>query len=145
MRRLLVVISFMVFALLAGVVIAPAANASAPPLRLRALAWAEAQTGKWYCYGGTGPSCFDCSGLVMQAYLHAGLRLPRTTYGMLASPHLVRIPASERRRGDLAFYGSGHVELVTRRGTYGAQQTGTRIGWHRPSLWWRPTMYFRAR
>jgi cell wall-associated NlpC family hydrolase len=127
------------------IALAPAAPASAStvPKRLIALEWAERQAGKWYCWGGAGPSCFDCSGLVMAAYRHAGIALPRTTYEMLADPHLRLIPASQRRRGDLAFYGSGHVELVTVRGTFGALHTGTRIGWHHPSVWWHPTMYFR--
>lgn len=121
------------------------ASASTTPRRLTALRWAEHQAGKWYCWGGVGPSCFDCSGLVMEAYRHAGIGLPRTTSGMLSSWKLVRIPASQRRRGDLAFYGSGHVELVTFRGTFGALHQGTRIGWHHPSAWWHPTMYFRVR
>ena len=120
------------------------ASASTVSQRLTALRWAEAQAGKWYCFGGTGP-CFDCSGLVMKAYAHVGISLPRTTYGMLASPKLVRIPASQRQRGDLAFYGSGHVELVTRNGTFGAAAPGTQVGWHDPSAWWHPTMYFRVR
>jgi cell wall-associated NlpC family hydrolase len=126
--------------------LAPAAPASASTAaqRLTALRWAERQAGKWYCFGGTG-GCFDCSGLVMMAYRHAGISLPRTTYGMLASPKLRRIPASARRRGDLAFYGSGHVELVTAHGTFGALGAGTQVGWHRPSAWWYPTMYFRVR
>ena len=135
-------------AVLAVLVLAPLApspaSASATPRRVVALAWAESQAGKWYCYGGTGP-CYDCSGLVMRAYQHAGIYLPRTTYGMLASSHLVRIPAGQRKRGDLAFYGSGHVELVTARGTFGAASAGTRIGWHYPNPWWHPTMYFRVR
>ena len=29
-----------------------------------------------YCYGGTGPDCFDCSGLVVAAYRYAGVNLP---------------------------------------------------------------------
>ena len=29
-----------------------------------------------YCYGGTGPGCFDCSGLVVAAYRYAGVNLP---------------------------------------------------------------------
>jgi peptidoglycan DL-endopeptidase CwlO len=121
------------------------ASAATTPRRLIALRWAEAQAGKWYCFGGTGPSCFDCSGLVMEAYAQAGVTLPRTTYGMLASPKLVQIPAGQQRRGDLAFYGSGHVELVTRNGTFGAAAPGTLIGWHIPSIYWYPTMYFRLR
>jgi cell wall-associated NlpC family hydrolase len=132
--------------LIAGVLapLAPSpASAAAAPKRLIALRWAERQAGKWYCFGGTG-GCFDCSGLVMEAYAHAGLGIPRTTYGMLASARLRRIPAGQRRRGDLAFYGSGHVELVTAGGTFGAAAPGTQVGWHHPSAWWSPTMYFRV-
>ena len=132
--------------LIAGVLapLAPSpASAAAAPKRLVALRWAERQAGKWYCFGGTG-GCFDCSGLVMSAYRHAGISIPRTTYGMLASSRLRWIPASQRKRGDLAFYGSGHVELVTRGGTFGAAAPGTRVGWHHPSAWWHPTMYFRV-
>ena len=119
------------------------ASAAAAPKRLVALRWAERQAGKWYCFGGTG-GCFDCSGLVMSAYRHAGISIPRTTYGMLASSKLRRIPAGQRKRGDLAFYGSGHVELVTAGGTFGAAAPGTQVGWHHPSAWWHPTMYFRV-
>ena len=120
------------------------ASASTRAQRLTALRWAESQAGKWYCFGGTG-GCFDCSGLVMMAYRHAGISIPRTTYGMLASVRLHRIAASQRQRGDLAFYGSGHVELVTAHGTFGAAAPGTQVGWHHPSAWWHPTMYFRVR
>ena len=114
-------------------------------IRLKALRWAEHQAGKWYCWGGTGPSCYDCSGLVVAAYRHAGVDLPRSTFAMLDSRHLREVPASERRPGDLAFYGSGHVELVTSRGTFGALDFGTRVGWHHPSAWWYPTMYFEVK
>lgn len=123
---------------------APRASASNPPRRLIALAWAEHQAGKWYLWGGTGPLGFDCSGLVWAAYRATGIILPRTTYGMLASPRLHWEPASARQRGDLAFFGPGHVELVTRRGTFGALESGTQIGWHHPSGWWRPTAYYRV-
>jgi len=132
--------------LIAGVLapLAPSpASAAAAPKRLVALRWAERQAGKWYCFGGTG-GCFDCSGLVMAAYAHAGISIPRTTYGMLASAKLRQIPAGQRKRGDLAFYGSGHVELVTAGGTFGAAAPGTQVGWHQPSAWWHPTMYFRV-
>jgi len=120
------------------------ASASPTPKRILAIRYAEHRAGHWYCWGGTGPSCFDCSGLVMKAYRHAGINLPRTTTGMLSSKHLRRIPKRDRKRGDLAFYGSGHVELVTNRGTFGALETGTRIGWHHPNSYWHPTMYFRV-
>ncbi len=144
MRGILVALSaLLIVGVLAPLTPSPA-SASTASQRLTALRWAERQAGKWYCFGGTG-GCFDCSGLVMAAYRHAGISIPRTTYGMLASPKLRRIAASQRQRGDLAFYGSGHVELVTAHGTFGALAPGTRIGWHRPSAWWHPTMYFRVR
>jgi len=150
--RTATLISALVAALAAALVVvalaplAPApASASTTPKRIIALRWAEHQAGKWYCWGGAGPSCFDCSGLVMKAYAHAGIKLPRTTAGMLRSSKLRRIRARNRQRGDLAFYGNGHVELVTNRGTFGALESGTRIGWHHPSAWWHPTKYFRVR
>ena len=109
-----------------------------------ALDWAEARAaGCWYAYGGT--SCaqgYDCSGLVMEAFGDgAGIWLPRTTYAMLGSPHLHWIPASRARRGDLAFYGSGHVEILTRwyRMTFGAHDWGSRVGWI--TEWMQPTYY----
>jgi cell wall-associated NlpC family hydrolase len=112
--------------------------------RLVALKWAEHQAGKWYCYGGAGPSCYDCSGLVAAAYQAAGITLPHSTYAMLDDPRLRWIPASDRRPGDLAFYGDGHVELVTASCTFGALDTGSQIGWHQPDAWWYPTMYFEV-
>jgi len=119
---------------------------AAVQLRRMAWRWALRQRGKPYVWGGTGPSGFDCSGLVFAAYRAAGLRLPRTTYEMLASWHLVRIPKSRARRGDLAFFGAGHVELYDwGPWTYGAADTGTFIGFHRMNAYWHPTMYFRIR
>jgi cell wall-associated NlpC family hydrolase len=114
------------------------------PARLRAFYWARSQYGKAYTFGGIGPSGYDCSGLVMEAYRHAGITLPRTTYGMLGSRLLVRvrIPA----KGDLAFYGSGHVELYAHGAfTFGAHASGQIIGWIRFGPWWHPTAYYRVR
>lgn len=113
--------------------------------RKRAYIWAAHQHGKPYCWGGTS-GCFDCSGLVMAAYRHVDLHFGRDTAQMLASGRLVRVSRRQARKGDLAFYGSGHVELfASRRYTLGALHSGTRIGWHRVSPWWRPTMYFRVK
>src|SRR5258708_40166883 len=51
------------------------------PPRLLADRWAARQKGHPYVRGGPGPG-FDCSGLGMEAYLHVGIRLPKTTKGM---------------------------------------------------------------
>jgi peptidoglycan DL-endopeptidase CwlO len=124
---------------------APARSAAAVlPARLRAFDWARTQYGKPYIYGGTGPVGYDCSGLVMEAYLHAGIALPRTTYEMLSSPDLVRV--AHPAKGDLAFYGPGHVELYARGGwTFGAHASGQIIGWIKFGPWWHPTAYYRVR
>jgi cell wall-associated NlpC family hydrolase len=127
---------------------APSGRLSAAHLkaiRLDALHWAEHQRGKWYCYGGSGPTCYDCSGLVSAAYQQAGIDLPHSTYAMLDSGMLKQVSKADRRPGDLAFYGSGHVELVTRYGTFGAADTGTQLGYHDTNPWWYPTMYFEIK
>jgi peptidoglycan DL-endopeptidase CwlO len=115
-------------------------------LRLEAWHWALRQRGKPYIWGGVGPRGFDCSGLVWAAYRALGIHLPRTTYEMLDSHDLIRISKGQARRGDLAFFGREHVELY-RYGnwTFGAEHTGTRIGFHRMNRFWHPTMYFRVR
>jgi cell wall-associated NlpC family hydrolase len=114
------------------------------PARLRAFYWARTQYGKPYIFGGIGPGGYDCSGLVMEAYKHAGINLPRTTYEMLASPHLVRV--SVPQKGDLAFYGSGHVEMYAHGDfTFGAHAPGQIIGWIQFGPWWHPTAYYRVR
>ena len=51
------------------------------PVAVRvAIGYAVAQLGKPYIWGGTGPAGYDCSGLVMMAYLAVGIALPRTTF-----------------------------------------------------------------
>jgi peptidoglycan DL-endopeptidase CwlO len=76
-----------------------------------AVAYARAQVGKPYCYGGSGPACFDCSGLTMMAWRQAGISLPHSS----ASQYNVgrRISASELQPGDLVFYYSpiSHVSI----------------------------------
>jgi cell wall-associated NlpC family hydrolase len=112
---------------------------------MAAYIWAAGRRGKPYCWGGTR-GCFDCSGLVMAAYRHERLYFGRDTTQMLASPRLFRVSRRRARKGDLAFYGTGHVELVAgRKYTLGALQPGTVVGWHRISRWWHPTMYFRIK
>jgi len=112
--------------------------------RLRAYAWAWTQRGRPYQWGGTGDPGYDCSGLVMMAYRHAGIWLPRTTYEMLASPLLVRVRIPHE--GDLAFYGSGHVELFRKWGwTFGAHDYGSPVGLIHYGWGWKPTAFYRVR
>jgi cell wall-associated NlpC family hydrolase len=125
---------------------AGATAAKAATVRLRAWHYALAQRGKPYIWGGTGPNGFDCSGLVYAAYRAAGIMLPRTTYEMLSSSRLIRISKSQAQQGDLAFFGTGHVELFDSGSwTFGAEKSGTVIGFHEMNAYWHPTMYFRVR
>lgn len=74
----------------------------------QAIAYARAQLGKRYCWGGRGPSCFDCSGLVQAAWGHAGARLPRTSRDIAAK--LPEVPVDQMRPGDILWW-PGHVGL----------------------------------
>lgn len=109
-----------------------------------ALSWAVASaSGHAYVWGGTGPG-YDCSGLAMEAYLHAdGISLPHSTYSMLASSHLVR--TYHPGAGDLAFFGTGHVELYVRAGeTFGAHHSGTTVGYRTYGPGYEPTAFYRV-
>ena len=67
----------------------------------QAVAFAEAQVGKGYCYAGTGPSCFDCSGLTMTAWGSAGVGMSHFSGAQYDEfPH---IPMSALQPGDLVF------------------------------------------
>ena len=147
-------------ALLAALIAVPALTASpahaattAPALSTatlgdRVLNMAETKYGHWYSYGAAGPTYFDCSGLVMWAASRLGISVPHSTYSMLAgTAHLYRLPLSSIRRGDLVFYGSGHVEINTAwyHTSFGAHHTGTRVGWQKWGSYYHPTMAMRFR
>ena len=146
MRRVMAAAAALIvtLAILLGAGARPASASVTYWQRVAALHWAESQVGKPYAYGGTGPYGYDCSGLVYAAFRRVGLTLPRTTYGMLGSWHLYRV--SHPAGGDLAFYGSGHVEIVALPGvTFGALHSGTRLGYHSWNAYWYPTAYYRVR
>jgi cell wall-associated NlpC family hydrolase len=85
----------------------------------KVIAYAEAQLGKPYQWGATGPDTFDCSGLTMMAYRAAGITIPRTSQQQWA--HGPQVPASQVQPGDLVFFAGsdgtmsapGHVGIVT--------------------------------
>ena len=77
----------------------------------RAVAFAYAQLGCPYVYGGTGPcgAGFDCSGLTMSAWASAGVSIPRTSYGQAGLPS---VSTSNLQPGDiLEFAGDSHVGI----------------------------------
>ncbi|WP_263984123.1 C40 family peptidase [Streptomyces sp. HPF1205] len=77
----------------------------------KAIAYAFMQLGKPYEWGAQGPDAFDCSGLTSQAWLHAGVPIPRTSQEQWA--RLPHVPLSQLRPGDLVVYfaGASHVAL----------------------------------
>lgn len=88
----------------------------------KALVYALAQVGKPYVLGGNGPGVYDCSGLVQQAYLSAGVSLPRlasqqqfagtevTLETLLPGDLLYYQDGSSPRRGHISMYaGNGLV------------------------------------
>lgn len=108
---------------------APASSPSTGVLRgaAAAVAYAKAQIGKPYLWGGTGPHAFDCSGLVMRAWQAGGVTLPRTTYDQANAGR--RISRAQLMPGDLVFTnGFGHVQLYIGHGAViEAPHTGATI------------------
>lgn len=77
---------------------------------------ARAAVGRPYVWGSTGPSGFDCSGLMVWSYRQAGVSLPRTSQ---AQRHAGRqVPLSQARPGDLVTYRSdaSHVGMYVGNG-----------------------------
>ncbi|WFB86311.1 MULTISPECIES: C40 family peptidase [Streptomyces] len=68
----------------------------------KALAFAQAQIGKPYVWGATGPGSYDCSGLTQAAWKAAGVTLPRTTYDQVNAGTTVSV--SQAQPGDLVFF-----------------------------------------
>jgi cell wall-associated NlpC family hydrolase len=92
----------------------PRAYESADTRSATAIGFAEAQVGKRYCWGGNGPACFDCSGLVAAAWRWAGIALPRTAAGQGRA--LVEVPRETARPGDILWW-PHHVGLYVGAGT----------------------------
>lgn len=84
--------------------------------------------GKPYVWGATGPSAYDCSGLVMAAAKKLGVDLPRYS----GSQFNATVPVSHPQPGDLVFFGHGgsaHVGGYMGKDTYySAQSPSAGIG-----------------
>jgi cell wall-associated NlpC family hydrolase len=111
-----------------------AATPPASGIAAAAIKFAEAQLGKPYVWGGTGPGGYDCSGLVYAAYAFAGVHIARTTYQWQQDGPV--IPLSQIQPGDLLFSAGsdgtatnpGHVVMYLGGGqVISAPHTGTVI------------------
>jgi len=81
----------------------PTYNGPASGNAAAAIAFAYAQLGKPYQWGGAGPNSYDCSGLTMRSWGAAGVSLPHSAAGQQAM--LPRVSLSDLEPGDLVFYG----------------------------------------
>ncbi|WP_338695751.1 NlpC/P60 family protein [Streptomyces sp. Q6] len=80
------------------------AGAASSSRAAAALAAAQSALGKPYVWGATGPSGFDCSGLMQWSYGQAGVGLPRTSQAQRYAGQ--QVPLSAAQPGDLVAYGS---------------------------------------
>jgi cell wall-associated NlpC family hydrolase len=107
----------------------------------KAVAFAFAQIGCPYVFGGTGPceDGFDCSGLTQAAWAAAGVAIPRTSEEQADLP---AVPESDLEPGDiLEFIGDGHVGIyVGNNELIDAPQTGEDVqevaftGWYQENF-----------
>ncbi|MFF5445883.1 C40 family peptidase [Streptomyces sp. NPDC012888] len=94
------------------------------------VSFARAQVGKAYVMGATGPSAYDCSGLVRAAYKQANISLPRMSQDQ--SLQGTKVSLSNLQPGDILYWGSRgsayHVAIYVGGGKFvGAQNPSTGI------------------
>lgn len=105
------------------------------------IAYARAQVGKWYLWGGAGPDRFDCSGLTMMAWREAGVYMDHYTGSQYNAGQHVSVHSLQP--GDLVFFGPSvagihHMGLYIGNDTMiEAPHTGAQI---RYSSIWRPDL-----
>ncbi|HVV91498.1 MAG TPA: NlpC/P60 family protein [Solirubrobacterales bacterium] len=95
-------------------------TAAAPASVQPAIEAAQAAIGAPYVSGATGPSSFDCSGLMVYAFAQAGITLPRTSFAQFEVGEEVAL--TEIQAGDLVFFdtdgpGASHVGIALGPGT----------------------------
>ena len=83
------------------------------------IAYAQAQLGKPYIWGGSGPEGYDCSGLTLRAYQTIGINLPHNSaaqanYGININWRTEPIQAGDLifHRGSIPIHDLGHVGIA---------------------------------
>ncbi|MEU6070359.1 MULTISPECIES: C40 family peptidase [Streptomyces] len=94
------------------------------------IAFAKAQIGKPYVLGTSGPTSYDCSGLVQAAFKQVGISLPRVSQSQSTAG--TQVSLSNLQPGDILYWGSAgsayHVAIYAGDGMFiGAQNSTTGI------------------
>ncbi len=94
------------------------------------MSFVKAQIGKSYVLGATGPSAYDCSGLVGAAFKQVGISLPRVSQDQSTAG--TQVSLSNLQAGDILYWGSAgsayHVAVYVGDGMFvGAQNPSTGI------------------
>ncbi|MGW1990440.1 NlpC/P60 family protein [Embleya sp. NPDC001921] len=89
----------------------PATDVPASGRAAAAIQFARAQIGKWYGWGKTGPTNYDCSGLTQASWAAANVKLSRVTTTQINDGK--RVSKAELQPGDLVFFNrdNSHVGL----------------------------------
>jgi cell wall-associated NlpC family hydrolase len=105
------------------------------------LSFLQAQLGKAYVMGSTGPNAYDCSGLVQAAFRTIGVDLPRVSEDQSTAG--TQVSLSNLQPGDILYWGSAgsayHVAVYVGNGNFiGAQNPSSGVV-ERPLSYSEPT------
>ncbi|MDO0926304.1 C40 family peptidase [Streptomyces sp. TG1A-8] len=94
------------------------------------VSFVEAQVGKAYVSGATGPSAYDCSGLVQSAFRQVGVSLPRVSQDQSVAG--TQVSLGNLQPGDILYWGGAgsayHVAVYVGDGMFvGAQNPSTGV------------------
>lgn len=105
------------------------------------VSFVKSQLGKAYVSGATGPSAYDCSGLVQTAFKQVGVSLPRVSQDQSTAG--TQVSLSNLQPGDILYWGSAgsayHVAVYVGGGMFvGAQNPSDGVAEH-PLSYDQPT------
>jgi len=115
-----------------------AAAESSAPRSLRVIALAQRHLGARYVWGGSSPTGFDCSGLVMYVYAQVGVSLPHSALRQYR--YGVPVTRDRLEPGDVVFFDGLHHNGIyvgggrfihARRSGGGVMLSGLDESWYR--------------